>query len=340
MGGLQKISKKVTESYALARIDPFHPGAAGARVPDEYSGHTTTATLKTSLTITGAATMDAIIFPNLKCPILSTTGSISSGTTFTFGDATAVTTATWGWNSGNLAGRMTNYRLVGMGVRITSTSSMTNAQGRVVIATLPLETFLTSKTFTVGGVTASTNSSLTPLATLQGWGIPASGATVNAGYLAECPDACVISMLDLAENDFDIVPNLCSTSAYQLRSSDDRYTGFEMAYQATTGNSGDGTYLHVNGFETIVIAVDGATTTSPVEIEIIYHVEGNPSTTGGISSGVSSILPPSTQRSPVNPRELDRVNVISAIAPVIRKALVGGAATIHPLLGKFADAVF
>jgi len=335
----QRISKKVSDTpYALARLDPFHPGACGARVPDEYSGHTATLTLKTSLTINGAAAMDCIIFPNLKAPMISTTQSLVGAATLTWADNTT-TANVFGWHSGVLAGKIANYRIVGYGVRITSVSSMTSASGRIVIATLPLESHLVTKQFTVGGVSPATNASLTAGQTLTGWGIPTTGTSVSAAYLAEIPDSVIISMLDLAENDYDIVPNLCSTDAYNFRNSDDRYTGFDMAYQTATGHSSDASYLKFGGFETVVIAVDGATTTSPVEIEVIYHVEGCPSTTGGISGGVSSIIAPAVARSPVDPPLLDRVNIIAAVAPIVRKAVIGSASTIHPLLGKFADAV-
>jgi len=325
--------------YAAARLSPFSQDAPGAKVPDLFGAHTVTQTLKASVTVVpSSTTCDIVVWPNLKMAMTTLAGTLSSASTFTCGDNSG-TIQYFGWSSSSLKARMTNYRIVGMGVRVTSTAAMTAGSGRVVIGTLPLKGTFLGKSFQVGGVTMDTNSSLTKAVTVDNWGLPASSGVISANLLSELPDSKVFSVLELAENQLEIIPNLSSPDAFNFRLSDDAYSGTDIAYQSATGNSGNADYIKFGGFEACVIALDGGTTSTPLEIEVIYHIEGAPATSGGISGGVSSVFPSGSARSPVAPALLDKVNMTAGLIEPIRFVATEIADMIHPTFGRIARAI-
>lgn len=327
--------------YYLALTDPFHPGAVGAKVPDQYSCPTTTQTVRASFTITANATgaAGAVCFPN---PVASTclfNGNCPDFQNITWGDNTVANQARWGVDRAAFANKLDNYRVVGYGIRITGLSSMTNSSGKFILGAYPIKSKWVTKDFPVGGTTMPTNVFFTNINTMASWGVPTIGATQTPSLLVNLPGSKVISAIEASENIFGVTPRLSSPEALAFRDSNDNFMGFDSVVGST--NTGDSTYLELDGHEACyVYYTGGVPNVSTFDLELIYHLEGKPNLSTGSSIAASSIQPSQAQAvGPVKPIGMLRVFEEAAKEPVVKKVVEEAAGFIHPMLGRLAGSI-
>jgi len=321
------------DRYALALTAPFHPSAGGAKVPDQYCLPTTTRTIRVTQTCTVASNQWIGIITNNPCmAIACQQGTMTDGQTLTALDNTAMGTF-WGVDTATFKSQMDSYRIVGMGVRVTGLSSMTNASGKFVIGTYPSCSWAMAKQFTIGGVTPPTHATNTPAVTWKDWGLPYNGSSSNPSLLVNYPGNRVISAMEMTENMFEIVPKLSDPEALIFRPCGDSYEG---PYANDTG-LGNADWLKLKGFETTFIYVSGAATGSTFDLEVVYHLEGRPN----ISAGTPGTVVPmsSASSSPVAPVKFMKVLTEAAKQPTVKRVVETAAGFIHPMLGKIAGSL-
>jgi len=332
--------------YWLALSDPFHPDAVGARVPDMYAAHTATYTIRATHTITanagGAASV--FIFPNVVTAAFLAQGVSADFVSTVWGDNTTFTQSRWGINDTSLGAKLDNYRIVGMGLRVTNMSSMTNASGKFIMGTYPISSTWHTKDFAVGSAILPTNAGMTQAATTTEWGIPqtsAGGGQIAPNLLVQYPGAQVRSALEMGEVAFDIVPRPVDPRAFEFRSPNGQSTGWETAGSAAAGATitGNADFLDLNGFEASFVSLQGAVgSTSSYDLELVYHIEGRPYL-AGISATTAQgelVTPSASNASPVNPLGFFEAVSLAVKLPAVRTALEAGATLMHPMLGQFA----
>jgi hypothetical protein len=340
------IPREITEDadlakYYLALTDPFHPGAVGAKVPDQYSCPTAVQTVRASFTITVNSSGNAgvCVFPNPVTSVACFNGACSDFSTITWGDNTTTTQARWGVDPTTFAAKLDNYRIVGYGIRVTGLSSMTNASGKFILGAYPVTSAWITKDFPVGGTTMTTNANLTQFRAWNAWGIPTNGSTLSPGLFVNLPGSKVISAIEASEKVFGVTPRLSSPDAMNFRDSGDNYAGTDLYPGATTG--GDSDYLEMRGFEACyVYYTGGVASTSTMDLEIVYHLEGKPNLNTGTTQAVVGILPSaSAAQSPVKPAGMLKVLETAARQPVVKEVIEMAANFIHPMFGKLAGSV-
>jgi len=286
----QKLVKVKTSSlnnnylsvYRAALSDPFSTLAQGARVPDMYSVPTATRHLTRKLTLTSNASgeCDLVILPSAYIHAFSARGSIVGGTTLVTGDGASNTQAVIFTNIPALAAQLTNYRIVGYGVKVVGIASMTTNAGSLTIATVPAEGFINNQVATVGGQASNTNNAAMTVAnTLTSWGIPNASGVVSVGALVDLPNTVESSMVNVSERPITVTPKICSPTAFQFKMASDIGPGYNIQSQTSLAvvSAGNASYLSFGGLETVVIAATGLpNSTSVLDIEITYHLEGIP----------------------------------------------------------------
>lgn len=325
--------------YWLALTDPFHPDAVGARVPDLYSAHTATYTVRASLTVTanasGAATQ--FVFPNPVTSVFNQQGGSPDFAALTWGDNTVANGARWGIDQQALGSKLDNYRIVGYGIRVTNMSSMTTSQGKFFMGSYPVNSTWHTKDFSIGGAFLPTSAGLTRAATTAPWGVPLDAAgNFNSSLLAQYPGTVIRSALEMGEEAYDVAARPVDPRAFAFRTSNDQFDGWDVVGGAAA--SGDGSYLDMNGFEALFISLQGAVATqSAYDLEIVYHIEGRPYL-GGLPAvtGQNQLVTPSmSSASPVNPMGFFDAIAAAVKIPAVRQVVDTTADTVHPLLGKF-----
>lgn len=336
------IGVKVATAYRAALCDPFSPLAQGARVPDMYCCPTTTRHITKTFTLTtnGSGEADLILLPSAFWHALSPRGTVNSGATWTAPDGTSVSGAVQYTSTSTLASQLTNYRIVGYGVKVFGVQSMNATAGKVLAATVPISSWIADKSSQVGGTAATQNNTFgTKGNVLTAWGIPTSSAVVDIPALPSLPNSFETSLVRVTENPIAVVPKITSPEAFNFRQSADSAAGFNMNDQTSLSYvlGGDASYLRLAGHEAVIVATSGcAPSTSVLEVEVCYHLEGNPyqSTTGFAVIGndtMATVVAPSTW-----------MNVIQSVAsmPAFRDAVTSTANSFFPGLGTLANRFF
>jgi len=288
------VSLNPAQMYKLALVDPFSEHVSGVKIPDMYSAPTATRRLVKSITVgtNGGGDFDLIILPNAYMNAISPRGCIPSGSTWSLGDGSTVGAGAVFTNATSLAGALTNYRIVSMGVRVRGVGSLTTTSGRIYAVTVPINSFVNDKTASVGGITPNiNNANATAANTIIAYGLPNLAGAVDYNNMLNYPVSTEASIVSIAEKPLTIVPKVCGPSAFEFRQTSDRSMGFDIANQSSIANVqvGDASYLKVGGFEAVAIAGNGPINTTLLEVEIIYHLEGNPfPVSSGISAGTSN----------------------------------------------------
>jgi len=340
---LKKVQQKTVDedilSYYLALADPFHEGARGAKVPDQFSCPTITQTIRASLTATADASGNSLIIvtPNPLASTIAAAGDLSDATQIVFVNGSTSSPRFWGVDKTSFAGKLDNYRVVGYGVRITGLSSMTNSSGKFIFGTYPVNTNFVTKNFTLGGVAPATNAAYTPQALFTELGVPYNGTTQIPGALVNYPGSRVYSAVEASENIIELCPRMSTPAALNFKPSHDSVMGFDSI--GTVG--GDSEYLSIDGYEACYIYyTGGVASTSTFDVELVYHLEGKPNMSTGASSGVSAIQPSAKQAvSPVKPIGMLKALEAAAREPVVKTVIETGANFIHPMLGRLASTV-
>lgn len=347
-----KIPKSVsddpeTKRYWLALTDPFNEAAVGARVPDLYAAHTATYTIRATHTIVANAAGNATLFmlPNVVASAFLPQGTSADFVTTIWGDNTTTTQSRWGVDSNALGSKLDNYRIVGMGMRVTNLSSMTNSQGKFLIGAYPVSSTWHTKDFQIGLATMPTNAGNTQAETASQWGVPLTSAGSYAmNLLVQYPGTQVRSALEVGENAFDVVSRPVDPRAFQFRAPNGSYEGWETA-GATAGAAtvtGNADFLDLNGFEAMFVALQGAVaSTSSYDVEVVYHIEGRPYLAGisGTTAQNEIIAPAASGASPVNPIGFFEAVSHAVRQPAVKMVIEQAASFMNPLLGQFVQRV-
>jgi hypothetical protein len=264
----------------------------GARVPDWYAAPTSTVCIEKTFSLVS----DAV--GNVACQILPhpyVNGVVSIGSTSAGGQFTGWTgsnvyssSSLISTNSGDVAGRIGNFRIVGWGARFSTIASATNNSGLITLATTSLNSnSIEPYRLPVGGATVN-NAAMTMAQYYAENAIPYTGtgdtATVNPVTLTALPKNRNYSAMQLAEKPVTVCPKIVAPQAFDLRNTSDSVYGNEPAPGIATGSIyvGDSSYIRTGGWETILIAGVGLpANTTCIGVEIIYHLEGTPQITSG-----------------------------------------------------------
>lgn len=293
-------------AYKAALMNPFSVAAQGARVPDMYSAPTVPKhfTLTAALTSSSVASVPSqlIILPNLFMPIICPGGDVTGGITWTTMDglnnvAKCVINPTV-----TLSSQLTNYRIVGYGVRIYNAGSINTTAGRVIVATSPVSSWVNLKAATIGGqATTSVNAAASAFSTYASYGLPTvivnGSYVIDSGALPGMQNCIETSLVSLAANPVVVTPKVNSPEAFEFRQTGDSAVGFSINNQTSASyvSSGDASYLRVAGHELVVISVVGApTNTSVLQVEVVYHLEGSPSYSALSGDAPQVVAAPST----------------------------------------------
>lgn len=328
--------------YKAALLDPFSINAQGARVPDMYASPTTTRHITKTFTIATNASgeADIVVLPSAYHHAVSPRGSLVNGAAWLTIDGNSVANALQYTDPNTLAASLTNYRIVGYGVKIFGIQSMTGTAGKVLVATSPISSNVNDKNATIGGfANNSTNSSATKANTLKTYGIPTSSGVVDVASLPSMPNSMETSLVRVTEVPMRVIPKLTSPEAFMFRQSMDNAIGFNINQQTSVTNvvTGDASWLRVAGFECVTIALTGcAASTNCLEVEVVYHLEGNPfqSTTG------FAVIGNDTNASLVAP--VSWMNIVQSVAktPAFKTAVETAGNSFFPGLGTLANKFF
>jgi len=304
-----------SKKYKDGLLNPFSDAASGSRVPDQYFAPTVTFAIREYITckVDANGEFDIVLCPSPQYVAYSTRNSISNGSTLQMKDASSYTFGQYVNGSGGISNKVSAYRVVNWGIRIRQTQSITSAQGTLTAALFVPRDGLPHPSFggpgaTVGnqGVASGTFSSSTMGNYLITAGIPASGtgstAKIDIGSLVDFPFHMRASCVNAAENSYEVIPKIVSPSAQGFRGSGDSVFGGDITAQTSLAfvQSGDASYINVDGWTNIVIAGSGlvANSTGAVDIEIVYNIEGNPqlvlagTNTVAIATGAKSVHDP------------------------------------------------
>lgn len=224
---LSKATRKVTpfrseqtRLYYNCLTSPFDEKSYGARVPDQYAVDTTTFTIHKNIALStdGSGTADLLVCPSLGMYAFTSRSSTISGNSWVTMDASSA----GGWvgiNPSSLANKLVNHRIVGFGVRVFSVASMTNAQGRVLIATLPVENWLNNNDSSLNTYSNPSDSNKNKTAFYNDWGIANSSGTVDVNSTDQYANHKAYSMLELDEATVEIEPKIISAAAFNFKKS-------------------------------------------------------------------------------------------------------------------------
>lgn len=328
-------------AYKAALSRPFSLASQGARVPDMYSVPTTTRHITRKLTLSSNASgeCDLVVLPTAYLHAVSPRGSVVGGSNWiTLDGATLVNGCILTLPSA-MASQLTNYRIVGYGVKVIGIASMTSNAGSLTIATVPAEGSL-NLTSSIGNQSANSNNAFHTVAnTLTAYGIPNASNVVAVSALPTLPNSVESSCVNVSERPITVTPKLCSPNAFTFKNTSDIGPGFTLQNQtsAVSISVGNSSYLSFGGFESVVIAATGCpASTSMFDIEIVYHLEGTPF----ISATAASIIGADSSSVAVDP--LGFMNVIREVAqtPTFKALAVGVGDTFYPGLGTMVGKLF
>jgi len=340
-GPQQKLAKVQARSqnylsvYRAALSDPFSALAQGARVPDMYSVPTATRHITRKLTLASNASgeCDLVILPSAFYHALSARGSVVGGTPWITSDGVTTTNAVVFTATAALAAQLVSYRVVGYGVKVIGIASMTTTSGSLTIATVPAEGYLNTQLNQVGGQSGNSNNAAMSVAnTLTSWGIPNATSVVSVPALLDLPNTVETSMINISERPITVTPKICSPSAFQFKLASDIGPGYNAQDQtsAVSISVGNASYLSFGGTESVVIAATGLpNSTSVLDVEITYHLEGIPFISATANSQIGS------DSAAVVCDPIGWMNTIRDVAavPAFKSAAIGLGNTFFPGLG-------
>jgi len=339
--GAKDAASDSIRTYRAALSDPFSSLAQGARVPDMYSVPTTTRHITRRCTIVSNASgeFDLVVLPSAYFHAISPRGNIVGGGNWATLDGLTVNNAVLYTSEIGLAAQLTNYRIVGYGVQLVGTASLTNTQGMIAIATLPAEGFLNSKGAVGGQASNFANAAASVANTLTAYGVPNSSSTVAINSMLSLPNSVETSMVSISEHPITVTPKICSPSAFNFRLTTDMGPGFNITSQtsAVSVSAGNASWLSFGGHESIVIAGSGLpNSTNVLEFEIIYHLEGTPYITSTANYQIGS----DAATTVVNPVAWMEVVRDVASMPTFRTVAVGAGNALIPGLGTLLNKLF
>jgi len=328
-------------SFRAALSSPFEVYAQSARVPDMYSVPTATRHITRSLTLTTNASgeLDIVILPSAFHHAISTRASIVGGSNWSTVDGGVLSGSLAFTTPSFLAQQLVNYRIVGYGVKVYGISSLNTTAGRAVLATVPISSWCNDTASVGGQVSNRVNTFGSPGQTLGAYGVPVASNVVAIQSLSSMPDSMETSLVALCEKPLYVIPKISSPESTMFRQSADFGIGFSITDQTSASyvSSGDASYMRVAGHNAVILTVTGApASTSVLEVEIIYHLEGNPAQ----GTAVSSIIGNDAIATHVAP--LDYMKIVDQVAkmPTFRMGVQAIGNYIVPGLGTLANRLF
>jgi hypothetical protein len=345
-------------AYVLARTDPFHDDAAGARVPDEYSFPTEVRKLHSSFRFsTGAAASTDFSFvatnnPLIGCVYNSTGITTNAGSIIVpYGvvNNATVQAATMRYapaaSKTALRRQLAQVRVVGWGVRVKCLDNYATTGGKIIMAAIP------------GSGTLDTNGHLNGVYEVNGGGLLESSAAimdrvvlnqlavpwdtnqqVDGGILA-MPSGAQVSMAELISSGSIVhVGRVTSPHAHWFKNTSDSAPSADGVtlgdYNATVGtiNAAPAGYTSdldsLGGWSNCAFRMCGMPANTDIEVEMIYHLEGTypVNVDVGSSTGAYDVYS-ATSAAFVMPALMDAVSVTSSKEPFFR--LIPSAATVN-----------
>lgn len=330
-----QVASNPISTYRACLSDPFSEQAQGARVPDMYSVATATRHITRKLTLASnpSGECDLVVLPSAFIHAFSPRSSVVGGTSLVTLDGVSTANCSVLTTTAALASQLTNHRIVGYGVKVIGIASMTTNSGSLTLATVPAEGWLNTQS-TVGGQGSNTNNASATMANwLTSLGVPNSTSFVSVSALPSLPNSLESSLVNVSERPITVVPKICTPSAFVFKETSDIGPGFNITTQtsAVSVSAGNASYLSVGGLESVIIAATGCpASTSMLDIEITYHLEGIPF----ISATASTIIGSDSANTVCDP--VGWMNVISSVSrmPTFKAAVIATGDTFFPGLGK------
>jgi len=318
-------------AYKAALSNPFDAAACGARVPDMYSVPTSTRRITKTMSVTTNALGNALvsILPSAYIHGFLTMGSTSAGS-FTTGAGEGVAGCLT--PPATLGSQLSNYRIVGYGVKVFTTQNETNVAGKLHLATVPVSSWLNTVD-TVGGQADNHADSAQTLLT---W-MSDMGMSTAPGTMPSMANSVLLPLANVQQNPVEIRPKLTSPEGMNFRQTKDSTVGYMATDQTSTSwiTAGDASYLRVAGHEAVQIGIEGATaSTGVIEIELVYHLEG----TNALAATQTGVVQ-SEDRMVTNPLGWMRVVAEVANLPSFRTLAVSALDRVIPGLGALATRV-
>lgn len=221
----------------LAKINPFLPQCAGMRSPDNFGYPTATASMKSAFGLpqTNAAGYSAAIYTPFANTAQYIPLSIDASGVITWAGGSATTMA----QAAVLDSIASAYRTVGWGLRITTDLSLTAASGHLYVCHVPLNNRYV--TFPRGNA-------------------PTNEQQVDSSVMVQ-----KYSLVELSERPLIVAGRAFDDGVYRFRDA----TNVSESYSQTFVESFSGWC----GIMVYVGGAPGATTSNPVNIELINHIE-------------------------------------------------------------------
>lgn len=321
--------------YRAALSNPFDELALGARVPDMFTVPTRAAHITRRYTVTtdGTGNADLIFLPSIYHHVVSPRGNLAGAAAWNTFDGASKSDAVLNTPVTSIGQQFLNWRIVGYGIRLMGTAAMTDSSGAMFCAKVPISSWINTTDNWTGATTLATNAAMTKANTLTAWGIPNNSSVVDQSQLIGLPDAFETSMINLSESPLQLCPKISSPEAFEFKEAQPNAIGYNVEPQnpGTALSTGDASYLRLAGHEAVVVALTGCALSTPVmDFEVIYHVEGIPSTTQ-----TQYILADTTQ-SVVDP--IGWMTVVKEVAtqPFVKQFIEGAGNSFFPGLGSLA----
>jgi hypothetical protein len=303
------------QSYELALSLPFDKDAIGATVPDMYSYPTATYHAQGTITLSSNATgvSSVLLLPHPFLSLLDMTGaSVNTAGMQQYTNTTVAYAAT---TQANLAGELTNFRVVGCGYKVRNLLPPTTATGRVIVAPIPVSGLFPGPSLLSSAAGNNNN-------------IAASAIGINTGSLTngfgsdilELPAAEEFTVQDIIANSIHLNCQPVTPAAFDFHSALN-FIGYNAADNLIGGNAYNivaGTVVAGNdslasenalGWDAYMFRAEGlpVSTSNCLEIEYIIHYEGTPK----LPSGAGTLAPGSAPKPHIN--LLGHMSVLSRV---------------------------
>jgi hypothetical protein len=303
------------QSYELALSMPFDKSAIGATVPDMYSYPTATyhAEGTTTLSSNASGVISVLLLPHPFLSMVDMTGtSVNTSGMQQYLNTTVAYAAT---TQANLAGELTNFRVVGCGYKIRNLLPPTTATGRIIVAPVPVSGLFPGPSLLA---TAAGNNN----------NIAAAAIGVNTGSLTngfgsdilELPAAEEFTVQDVIANSIHLNCQPVTPAAFDFHNSLN-FIGYNAAdnlvggnaYVITTGTIAAGNDAISSesaiGWDAYMLRAEGLpiSVTNCLEIEYVIHYEGTPK----LPSGAGTLAPGAAPKPHIN--LLGHMSVLSRV---------------------------
>jgi len=298
-------------SYASALMRPFSREALGARIPDLYSYPTATYHCQGTVTLSSnaAGIASVALFPDPYCTMIDmTSSSVTSSSMAQYGNSPTVYA---GSTLANMQAVLSNFRVVGGGVKVRNLLPPTTATGRIICATVPMADVVP------GPATLTNTVMLNGVAGSRATGLILGTSTVTTGLPAgilQFPGAQENTIQNLITGSLDVnfkpitadsaffrsTNNVTQASSFAGSALVQGYATNLNASTGAVGSAGD-TFASTEptGYDCILLRFEGLPpSTVCADLQYILHYEGTPallSASGSLAPAIDIIPVVNTQ---------------------------------------------